>query len=63
MGLADVRPEDMDGDVKDFTGFETFSVIFISIGAFVIIVGGLGMFGACCSNKCMLVTVSTCSSR
>lgn len=31
------------------------SILFIVIGVFIMIVSGLGLFGACCQNKCMLV--------
>ena len=36
------------------------SILFIVIGVFIMIVSGLGLFGACCQNKCMLVVVSVC---
>ncbi|XP_061193063.1 tetraspanin-9-like [Saccostrea echinata] len=32
------------------------SIIFIVIGAFIVIVAGLGLIGACCEVKCMLIT-------
>ena len=34
------------------------SILFIVIRVFIMIVSGLGLFGACCQNKCMLVVVS-----
>ena len=34
------------------------SILFIVIGVFIMIVSGLGLFGACCQNKCMMVVVS-----
>lgn len=40
------------GDLAD-----NLSVVFIVIGVFIFIVAGLGLFGACCQNRCMLVTV------
>lgn len=39
------------GDLAD-----NLSVVFIVIGVFIFIVAGLGLFGACCQNRCMLVT-------
>ncbi|XP_062592597.1 tetraspanin-18B-like isoform X1 [Saccostrea cucullata] len=39
------------GDLVD-----NLSILFIAIGIFVLIVAGLGLFGACCEVKCMLVT-------
>lgn len=41
------------GDLVD-----SLAILFIVIGAFIFIVSGLGLFGACCEVKCMLVTVS-----
>ncbi|XP_078323440.1 tetraspanin-18B-like [Crassostrea virginica] len=35
---------------------DSLAILFIVIGAFVLIVSGLGLFGACCEVKCMLVT-------
>ena len=57
-GLTDVRGVDLDNDAKNYTGFEGFSAIFIAIGVFVVVIGGLGTLGACCANRCMLVMVS-----
>lgn len=37
---------------------DSLAILFIVIGAFILIVSGLGLFGACCEVKCMLVTVS-----
>lgn len=39
------------GDLVD-----SLAILFIVIGAFILIVSGLGLFGACCEVKCMLVT-------
>lgn len=41
------------GDLVD-----NLSIVFIVIGAFLLLVAGLGLFGACCEAECMLVTVS-----
>ena len=41
---------------------DSLAILFIVIGAFVLIVSGLGLFGACCEVKCMLVTVSISSN-
>lgn len=41
------------GDLVD-----SLAILFIVIGVFIFIVSGLGLFGACCEVKCMLVTVS-----
>lgn len=35
---------------------DSLAILFIVIGAFILIVSGLGLFGACCKVKCMLVT-------
>lgn len=42
------------GDLTD-----NLSIVFIAIGVFIFLVAGLGLFGACCQNRCMLVTAST----
>lgn len=34
----------------------SLSILIIVIGVFILVVSGLGLFGACCQNKCMLVT-------
>lgn len=34
------------------------SILIIVIGVFILVVSGLGLFGSCCQNKCMLTTVS-----
>lgn len=39
------------GDLVD-----SLALLFILIGAFILIVSGLGLFGACCEVKCMLIT-------
>ncbi|XP_048777618.2 tetraspanin-9-like [Ostrea edulis] len=39
------------GDLTD-----NLSIVFIAIGVFIFLVAGLGLFGACCQNRCMLVT-------
>lgn len=38
------------GDLVD-----SLALLFILIGAFILIVSGLGLFGACCEVKCMLI--------
>ncbi|XP_065931021.1 tetraspanin-4 [Magallana gigas] len=35
----------------------SLSTLIIVNGAFILLIAGLGLFGACCQNKCMLVTV------
>ena len=42
------------GDVAK--GLSTF---LICLGVFIFIISGLGLFGACCKNKCMLITVGS----
>lgn len=32
------------------------SILIIVIGVFILVVSGLGLFGSCCQNKCMLTT-------
>ena len=33
------------------------AIVFVCVGAFVLLVAGLGLFGACCGNRCLLGTV------
>ncbi|XP_062569150.1 tetraspanin-18B-like [Saccostrea cucullata] len=35
---------------------DNLSILLIIIGVFIFLVAGLGLFGACCQNRCMLVT-------
>lgn len=37
---------------------KNLTTLIIVIGAFILLIAGLGLFGACCQNKFMLVTVS-----
>ena len=35
-----------------------FAIAFIVVGVFIMVVAVLGMCGACCTSRCMLITVS-----
>lgn len=37
---------------------KNLSTLIIVIGAFILLIAGLGLFGTCCQNKRMLVMVS-----
>ncbi|KAH3781320.1 hypothetical protein DPMN_159147 [Dreissena polymorpha] len=34
-------------------------IIFIVLGVVILVISGLGMFGACCKNRCMLVMIES----
>ena len=34
------------------------STLLICLGVFIVLISGLGLFGACCKVKCMLIVVS-----
>lgn len=55
MPLLDSIPV---GSFKAGSLVNSLSTLIIAIGAFILLIAGLGVFGACCQNKCMLVTVS-----
>lgn len=44
------------GNLKLGNLASSLSILIICIGAFVLVVAALGCFGACCKNKCLLVT-------
>ena len=37
---------------------QSLPILLIVSGVVVLLIAGLGMFGACCKNRCMLVVVS-----
>ena len=50
---------EFNGAIKFGNISQTFPIILIVAGGLVILLAGLGMFGACCKNRCMLITVSS----
>ena len=50
--LGITNPEGMDYTVWKITVYT-----MVSVGALIFLVATLGLMGACCENKCMLITV------